>query len=60
MNNFQVLAFPCNQFGNQEPAPNTDILAFAREKYQINFPIFSKIDVIGPNADLAFANLIGT
>jgi glutathione peroxidase len=44
------LGFPCNQFGNQEPGSDAEILAFARAKYQVNFPMFSKIEVNGANA----------
>lgn len=44
---FTVLAFPCNQFGAQEPGSNEQILAFAQEKYDVNFPMFEKIDVNG-------------
>lgn len=47
---FQVLGFPCNQFGEQEPGTNAEILAFARSKYAANFPLFAKIDVNGDSA----------
>ena len=42
-----ILGFPCNQFGNQEPGTDADILEFAKSKYNSNFPIFSKIEVNG-------------
>jgi len=42
-----VLAFPCNQFGNQEPGTDAEILEFATSTYDVNFPMFSKIDVNG-------------
>ena len=45
-----VLAFPCNQFGQQEPGTNAEILEFATSKYDVNFPMFSKIEVNGPGA----------
>jgi len=45
-----VLAFPCNQFGGQEPGSNEEILAFARDKYAVEFPLFAKIDVNGEGA----------
>ena len=48
--NFTVLAFPCNQFGAQEPGSDAEILAFAQTKYQANFPMFSKIEVNGDDA----------
>ncbi len=44
---FQVLGFPCNQFGKQEPGSNDEILEFARSKYDANFPMFAKIEVNG-------------
>jgi len=47
---FTVLAFPCNQFGAQEPGSDAEILEFATSKYGANFPIFSKIDVNGSSA----------
>ncbi|XP_076440570.1 glutathione peroxidase 7-like [Babylonia areolata] len=47
---FNVLAFPCNQFGRQEPGSNLDIYDFATEKYGANFPLFAKVDVKGPSA----------
>jgi glutathione peroxidase len=47
---FEVLAFPCNQFGRQEPAADAGIQQFCREKYAITFPLFGKIEVNGPRA----------
>jgi len=47
---FTVLAFPCNQFGAQEPGSNEEILEFAKSNYQVNFPLFAKIDVNGNTA----------
>ena len=44
---FTVLAFPCNQFGDQEPASNQKIQDFASEVYGTNFPIFGKTNVTG-------------
>jgi glutathione peroxidase len=46
----QVLGFPCNQFGTQEPGTDEEILAFATSKYDVNFPMFSKIEVNGDGA----------
>ncbi|CAN9500829.1 unnamed protein product [Ophioblennius macclurei] len=48
---FNVLAFPCNQFGNQEPGSDRDIDNFARRHYGASFPIFSKIAVVGNGAN---------
>jgi len=45
---FTVLAFPCNQFANQEPGSEADILGFCLREYDISFPLFSKIEVNGP------------
>ena len=44
---FEILAFPCNQFDGQEPKDINDILEFARSKYNVNFPIFAKLNVYG-------------
>ena len=55
---FNVLAFPCNQFGEQEPYEDEVIYNFAKTNYAVEFPMFSKIDVIGENAHPAFKNLI--
>ena len=44
------MAFPCNQFGAQEPGTNEEILEFAQSKYDVNFPMFAKIDVNGSDA----------
>lgn len=46
----KVLGFPCNQFGAQEPGTNEEILAFAQSKYDVNFPMFAKIEVNGDGA----------
>lgn len=45
-----VLGFPCNQFGAQEPGSPEEIQAFAKSKYDVNFPLFAKIEVNGDNA----------
>jgi glutathione peroxidase len=45
-----VLGFPCNQFGAQEPGTDPEILQFAESNYQVNFPMFSKIEVNGGGA----------
>ena len=51
---FEVLAFPCNQFGGQEPGSNEEIVEFCSLNYGSTFPIFSKIDVNGDNAHPLF------
>jgi glutathione peroxidase len=45
-----VLAFPCNQFGAQEPGTDAEILEFATSKYDATFPMFHKIEVNGDGA----------
>ncbi|WP_067625582.1 glutathione peroxidase [Alicyclobacillus acidiphilus] len=47
---FSVLAFPCNQFGNQEPGTNEQIQEFCSTTYGVSFPVFAKVDVNGPAA----------
>jgi glutathione peroxidase len=54
---FNVLAFPCNQFGQQEPDSNREIENFARRTYSVSFPMFSKVAVIGTGAHPAFKYL---
>jgi glutathione peroxidase len=46
---FEVLGFPCNQFGGQEPGTAPEIGSFCHKNYGVSFPIFDKIDVNGPN-----------
>ena len=50
----EVLAFPCNQFGGQEPGNAAEIGAFCETSYGVSFPLFAKIDVNGDNADPLF------
>jgi glutathione peroxidase len=47
-NGLQILAFPCNQFNSQESKCEVDIKNYVRNKFKVNFPIFSKINVNGP------------
>lgn len=47
---FNVLAFPCNQFGKQEPKKNKYIIKFAEQNYHVNFPMFSKVKTVGEHA----------
>ena len=51
---FSVLAFPCNQFGGQEPGSNQEIVEFCKLNYENTFPIFSKVDVKGEEAHPLF------
>ena len=55
--NFSVLAFPCNQFGGQEPGTNEEITEFCKLNYNNNFPTFSKVDVKGNDAHPLFSFL---
>ncbi len=47
---FEVLGFPCNQFGRQEPGTESEIGAFCERNYGVSFPMFAKIEVNGPGA----------
>jgi len=51
---FEILAFPCNQFGKQEPGTNDEIKQFVKEKFGVSFQLFDKIDVNGKNAHPLF------
>ncbi len=53
----QVLAFPCNQFGQQESGSDADIKQFVKDRYGITFPMFSKVDVNGPQTSQLFTFL---
>ena len=47
---FDVLGFPCNQFGKQEPGSEAEIAAFCDTTYHVTFPMFAKVDVNGDHA----------
>ena len=53
----EVLGFPCNQFGAQEPGSATDIQSFCQTRFGVSFPLFEKIDVNGANAHPLFQYL---
>jgi glutathione peroxidase len=55
--NFEILGFPCNQFGNQEPGNGDEIKSFCEINYGVTFPIFEKVDVKGPTAHPIFKYL---
>ncbi|MBL6823463.1 MAG: glutathione peroxidase [Luminiphilus sp.] len=57
---FSVLAFPCNQFGAQEPGSTADIVDFCTTRFQTTFPLFEKIDVNGDNAHPLYKHLKST
>lgn len=52
-----VLAFPCNQFGAQEPGDAAEIAGFCSLTYHVTFSVFAKLDVNGVNADPLFERL---
>lgn len=56
---FEVLGFPCNQFGAQEPGDAAEIASFCSLTYDVTFPVFAKVDVNGANADPLFERLKG-
>jgi len=53
----EILGFPCNQFGAQEPGSEQEIAAFCERNYGVTFPMFAKIDVNGDNAHPLFQYL---
>ena len=57
---FTVLGFPCNQFGSQEPGTAEEIKQFCSSKYNVTFPLFTKIDVNGPNRHPLYNELAGS
>jgi glutathione peroxidase len=54
---FAVLGFPCNQFGAQEPGDASEIANFCKLTYDVDFPLFAKIDVNGDKAHPLFQML---
>ncbi|PDW02041.1 glutathione peroxidase [Candidatus Viridilinea mediisalina] len=54
---FEILGFPCNQFGFQEPGDAEQIQQFCSLNYEVSFPIFAKIEVNGPNTHPIYAQL---
>ena len=47
---FEVLAFPCNQFGHQEPGSADEIAGFCQVNFGLSFPLMGKVEVNGPGA----------
>jgi glutathione peroxidase len=56
---FEVLGFPCNQFGKQEPGDAAQIGSFCEKNFGVTFPMFEKIDVKGANAHPLYRYLTG-
>ena len=50
----EILGFPCNQFGGQDPGTNKEIGVFCQRNYGVKFPMFAKVDVKGPEAHVIF------
>jgi glutathione peroxidase len=55
----EVLGFPCNQFGAQEPGDEAEIKSFCSLRYDVSFPMFAKVDVNGENAHPLYRYLKG-
>jgi glutathione peroxidase len=55
----EILGFPCNQFGGQEPGSESQIREFCRTNYGVGFPLFAKIEVNGAGRDPLYAWLAG-
>jgi glutathione peroxidase len=53
----EVLGFPCNQFGEQEPGDEAEIASFCDMSYGVNFPMFAKVDVNGEKTHPLFEHL---
>ena len=54
---FEILGFPCNQFGGQDPGTNDQIGEYCQRNYGVSFPVFAKVDVKGPEAHAIFRYL---
>ena len=57
---FEVLGFPSNDFGGQEPGTNEEIKQFCETNYSVTFPLFDKIKVLGDDKSPLYAELIKT
>lgn len=53
----EILGFPCNQFGQQEPGSASDIQSFCETRFGVKFPLFQKVDVNGKEAHPLFQYL---
>ena len=56
---FEIMAFPCNQFGGQEPGSADEIAEFCKVNFGLSFPVMGKIDVNGANETPLYAWLKG-
>ena len=57
---FVALAFPCNQFGGQEPGTNAEVQKFCTDTYHTTFPLFDKIEVNGSGKSPLYKELTGS
>ena len=57
---FEVLGFPCNQFGGQEPGTAEEIAEFCSATYGVTFPMSEKVEVNGPGRHAVYAGLVDT
>ena len=57
---FEILAFPCNDFGGQEPGTNEQIKTFCSSKYGVTFKLFDKIKVLGKDKSPLYDRLINS
>lgn len=55
---FEILGFPSNDFGGQEPGTNDEIRTFCESKYNVTFPLFDKVQVLGESKSPLYAKLI--
>lgn len=55
---FEILAFPCNDFGGQEPGTNEEIKEFCETKFNVTFKLFDKIKVLGEDRSPLYTRLI--
>jgi glutathione peroxidase len=55
---FEILAFPCNDFGGQEPGTNEEIVNFCKTNYNVSFTLFDKIKVLGNDKSPLYSKLI--
>jgi glutathione peroxidase len=52
--NLEIVAFPANDFGAQEPGENEDIATFCQRNYGVTFPVMAKVSVVGPEIHPVF------
>jgi glutathione peroxidase len=53
----EILGFPCDQFGHQEPGDDAGIATFCERNFGVTFPLFKKVEVNGPGTHPVFAHL---